>query len=413
MSEQPLPISTTKLRESFCAFSEQSLTDQVFMDNAAGSYTATEVLKRFDHFYTSHKVQPYGVYPASIAAGQMMDESYERIAAALNLPADWIQFGPSTSQNTYVLGKAFAEYLQPGDAIIVTDQDHEANTGAWRKISRHGIEVREWAIDPHTGHLDPADLENLLDDKVRLVAFPHVSNIVGEINPAKELCALIRRSGAISVVDGVSFAPHSLPDLADLGADIYLFSTYKTYGPHLGIMAIDPDLNRTLPNQGHFFNEKKLRYRLTPAGPDHAQIGAVGGIADYLERLAEIAGSSVPGITSFEKARNAMRAQEKQLMVPLLDFLSNRNDIRLIGPADPDGRAPTISLAHHKSGSELAKDLAPLGIMAAGGHFYAWRTLQSLGIDPEHGVLRLSFVHYTSRDDVARTISALDAILSA
>ncbi|MCB9994397.1 MAG: aminotransferase class V-fold PLP-dependent enzyme [Hyphomicrobiaceae bacterium] len=411
MPTLPLPLDPKALREHFPAFAEPGLAGTVFMDNAAGSYPAREVLDRLERFYHAHKVQPYGAFPASIAAGEMMDESYELMAAALNLPVDWIQFGPSTSLNTYVLGKAFAEYFQPGDAIIVTDQDHEANTGAWRKLARQGLEIREWTIDPETGHLDPAGLERLLDDRVRLVAFPHVSNVVGEINPAREICDLVRRSGAISVVDGVSYAPHSLPDLQDLGADIYLFSTYKTYGPHLGVMAIDPDLNRTLPNQGHFFNDKKLRYRLTPAGPDHAQIGAAGGISQYLQEVAamvKVEGTGSP----YAAARNAMRAQELALMAPLLEFLRNRNDIRLIGPASPEPRAPTISFSHERPGRELAAVLAKQGIMAAGGHFYAWRPLEALGIDPEHGVLRLSFVHYTSPGDIDRTIAALDAVLA-
>ncbi len=140
-----------------------------------------------------------------------------------------------------------------------------------------GIEVREWSVDGQTGRLALAALDAVLDDKVNLVAAPHCSNVVGEINPVAEIAKRAHAVGAVLAVDGVSYAPHGLPDLTELGADIYLFSAYKTYGPHQGVMAVRPELAMQLPNQGHFFNDAKPRYRLTPAGPDHAQIAASAG----------------------------------------------------------------------------------------------------------------------------------------
>ncbi|HEY4202840.1 MAG TPA: aminotransferase class V-fold PLP-dependent enzyme [Devosiaceae bacterium] len=407
-----LPLDTTRLRVQFPAFAEPGLSGQAFFENAGGSYTARAVLDRLDHYYRANKLQPYAPYPASQQAGAAMDLAYERIAAALNVSADWIHFGPSTSANTYVLGHAFAGWLKPGDAIVVTNQDHEANSGAWRRLAAHGIEIREWSVDPQTGRLDLAGLDRLLDGKVRLVAAPHCSNIVGEINPVADIVARAHAAGAVTAIDGVSYAPHGLPDLAALGADIYLFSAYKTYGPHQGIMAVRPELAAQLPNQGHFFNDAKPHYRLTPAGPDHAQIAACAGIADYLETVAAIAGPSIPGANPFRRAHAAMRAQETILIRPLLDWLRGRNDIRLIGPDDPEHRAPTLALALAEPGAHVAARLARHGIMAGGGHFYAYRLLKAVGIDPDHGVLRLSFVHYTSEDDMARLIAALDVELA-
>jgi selenocysteine lyase/cysteine desulfurase len=404
-----LPLAIARIRAEFPAFSEPSLTDQAFFENAGGSYTARPVLDRLEHYYRATKVQPYGVHPASIAAGEAMDLAYERIARALNVTADWIHFGPSTSANTYVLGHAFAGWLKPGDAVVVTNQDHEANTGAWRRLAAHGIEIREWRVDPSSGRLDITDLEELLDSKVRIVAAPHCSNIVGEINPVADISARAHDVGAIAVIDGVSYAPHGLPDLAALGCDIYLFSAYKTYGPHQGVMAVRPELAARLPNQGHFFNDTKPRYRLTPAGPDHAQIAACAGIADYLETVAAIAGPDAEGADPFRRAHAAMRAQETALIAPLLDYLRGRNKLRLIGPSDPAHRAPTVSLALDEPGAVVAARLANHGIMAGGGHFYAFRLLEALGIAPAHGVLRLSFVHYTSPEDISRLIAALDA----
>ena len=150
----PLPLDPARIRALFPAFSEPSLKGQAFFENAGGSYTAQPVLDRLDRYYRQTKVQPYGHYPASAAAGAAMDESYAKIAAALNVTPDWIHFGPSTSANTYILGNAFAGFLGPGDAIVVTNQDHEANSGAWRRLEARGIEIREWRIDLRSGRLD-------------------------------------------------------------------------------------------------------------------------------------------------------------------------------------------------------------------------------------------------------------------
>lgn len=406
-----LPLDPTRIRALFPAFDEPSLKGQAFFENAGGSYTARVVLDRLEHFYRATKVQPYGVYAASIEAGEAMNLAFERMAAALNVSADWIHFGPSTSANSYVLGNAFGGWLKPGDAIIVTNQDHEANSGAWRRLAQRGIEVREWGVDGQTGRLDLAGLDALLDSSVKLVAAPHCSNIVGEINPVAEIAARAHAAGAVVAIDGVSYAPHGLPDLAELGADIYLFSAYKTFGPHQGVMAVRPELAAKLPNQGHFFNDGKPRYRLTPAGPDHAQIAASAGVVDYLEQVAEIAGPSVEGANAFRRAHMAMRAQEIALGQPLFDYLNGRNDVQIVGPSDGTVRAPTIALRHREPGSALAARLAKHGIMASGGNFYAWRLMEALGIDPQHGVLRLSFVHYTSPEEIQSLIKALDAEL--
>ncbi|MBL8594671.1 MAG: aminotransferase class V-fold PLP-dependent enzyme [Devosia sp.] len=406
-----LPLDTDLIRAEFPAFREPSLDGWAFFENAGGSYTAQQVLGRLDHYYRATKVQPYGFYPASREAGAAMDLAHRRMAQALNVGMDWIHFGPSTSGNTYTLGNAFAGWLKPGDAVVVTNQDHEANGGAWRRLADRGIVIREWQVDPETGHLDPAALDKLLDSKVRAVCFPHASNIVGEINPVHEIVQKAKSYGAVTVVDGVSYAPHGLPDLLELGCDVYLFSAYKVYGPHQGVMAIRPSLASELPNQGHYFNDTQPRKRLTPAGPDHAQIAATAGVADYLERVAELAGDRVEGANPFRKAHTAMRQQEEILLAPLMEFLRSKNNVRLIGPTDPTKRAPTVSLALGELAVEAADRLARHKVMASGGHFYAYRLLEALGLNPGHGVLRVSFTHYTSAAEVQRLIEALDAEL--
>jgi selenocysteine lyase/cysteine desulfurase len=399
------------VRAQFPAFAEPSLADQAFFENAGGSYTCAPVIARLERYYRSRKVQPYGPYEASRLAGEEMDEARQRLAAMLGVGTDELSFGPSTSANTYVLAQAFRQWMEPGDAIIVTNQDHEANSGPWRRLAEAGFDVREWKVDPESGLLDPADLENLLDERVRLVCFPHCSNVVGAVNPVVEITAVAHAAGAFVCVDGVSYAPHGLPEVGRMGPDIYLFSAYKTYGPHQGIMVIRRELARLLPNQAHHFNGDVLYKRFTPAGPDHAQVAACAGIADYIDALA-----AHHGITGSPTERNRgvhdlMRAHEVALLQPLLDHLKERNSVRLLGPGDAAARAPTVALALDRPGAEAAAALAEHGIMAGGGDFYAQRPLGAMGIDPGHGVLRLSFVHYTSADEVARLMVALDDIL--
>ena len=273
------------VRAQFPAFSDPSLAGRAFFENAGGSYTCRQVIDRLVRFYTQRKVQPYAPYEPSLTGGAEMDEAQTRLAAMLGVDADELSFGPSTTQNTYVLAQAVRQWIKPGEAIVVTNQDHEANSGPWRRLADAGVEVREWQVDPGSGHLAPEGLDAVLDDSVRLVCFPHCSNVVGEINPVTEITAMAHAAGAFVCVDGVSYAPHGLPDVGALGPDIYLFSSYKTYGPHQGIMVVRRRLAELLPNQGHHFNADQLPKRFTPAGPDHAQVAAAAGMVDYFEAL--------------------------------------------------------------------------------------------------------------------------------
>ncbi len=438
-----MPLDIDFVRAQFPAFGVPSLQGQAFFENAGGSYACRQVIDRLTRYYRERKVQPYAPYEASRLAGEEMDEARARLAAMLGVETDELSFGPSTTQNTYVLAQAFGEMLKAGDAIIVTNQDHEANSGPWRRLASRGVEVREWMIDADTGHLPIERLKNLLDEKVRLVCFPHASNIVAEINPVAEIARMAHAAGAYVCVDGVSYAPHGFPNVGALGADIYLFSAYKTYGPHQGVMVMRRALGEKLPNQGHYFNAGVLYKRFTPAGPDHAQIAASAGMADYVDDLyahhyAGVSKSShsgatrsgEPGIHAGDGFRvlasgeprndgntiavraafvhDLMRARETELLQPLLDFLKSKNSVRLLGPRHAAKRAPTIAMALSEPGEAVAAKLAAHGIMCGGGNFYGVRCLNALGVDPDHGALRVSFVHYTAKEEVEKLMRALD-----
>lgn len=405
------------VRAQFPAFASPVSEGQAFFENAGGSYPCVQVVERLHRFYTDRKVQPYSPYPASRLGGEEMDEARTRLGALMGVAREEVSFGPSTSANTFVLAVAARGWLTTGSAaggaVVVTNQDHEANTGVWRRLAADGIEVREWQIDPQTGHLDLADLAALLaDGRVRLVCFPHCSNVVAEINPVAEIAAMAREAGARTVVDGVSYAPHGLPDVGALGCDVYLYSAYKTYGPHQGIMVVRAEFGAELPAQGHSFNAGTLYKRFTPAGPDHAQIAACAGMADYIDALyARHFSAEASPLARNNAVHDLMRAQEVAVIAPLLDYLAARNDVRLLGPRDAGLRAPTVAVALDRAAAPVAAELCALGLNCGGGDFYAVRPLAAMGIDLEQGVLRMSGVHYTSAADVARLIAALDEVL--
>ena len=408
-------LDSAFVRAQFPAFQVPSLQGQAFFENAGGSYPCGQVVARLTRFYTERKVQPYAPYAASELGGAEMDEARSRLSALMGVAGDELSFGPSTSANTYVLAQAFRAWMKPGQAIIVTNQDHEANSGVWRRLADDGIEVREWQIDPDTGRLDLADLASILDENVKLVCFPHCSNVVADINPVAQIVTMAHAVGAVCCVDGVSYAPHGLPDVGALGADIYLFSAYKTYGPHQGIMVIRRELGMKLPYQGHFFNADTLYKRFTPAGPDHAQVAACAGMADYIEALYahHFAGAAqnASAVQRGAAVHDLMRSEEEALLQPLLDYLAARNDLRLLGSRRAADRAPTVAIALDRAAEPVAQALASHGVMAGGGDFYAVRPLRAMGIDLDRGVLRMSFVHYTTKSEVDQLIRALDQVL--
>lgn len=401
------------VRSQFPAFSEPTLKGWAFFENAGGSYPCAQFINRLTDFYRKNKVQPYYPYPAAQRAGALMDASYERMAEYLNVAASEIHFGPSTTLNVYVLANAMRPMWKDGDELVVSCQDHEANAGAWRKLATRGIKIIEWPVDPETGILQVKDLKGLISDRTKMIAFPHCSNVIGHINPVKEISEIAHQHGALCVVDGVAYAPHALPDLKNLGADIYLFSLYKTFGPHLGLMYVDKALIGQLENQSHFFKEGITRNMLTPAGPDHAQIGAVQGVLDYFDTVYEHHFDVAATPPQRRSALNRLfREHENTLLERLLDFLRARDDVQIIGPDTLKNRAPTVAIIpKNKDIDTVYEHLTKHKLMLGKGDFYAVRPLTGMGIPRPPGVLRISFLHYTSMNEVDQLIAGLKEAL--
>lgn len=402
------------IRSQFPAFSEPSLEGFAHFENAGGSYACGQVIENLHRYYRETKLQPnYGFEP-SHRAGQQMELARERMASWLNVATDEVHFGPSTSQNTYVIAQSLRQHLKPGDEVIVTNQDHEANIGAWRRLEADGMVIREWQVNPETAELDSADLDKLLNERTKVVAFTHCSNIVGSVHPVREWVDKIHAAGALAIVDGVSYAGHGLPDVDALGADIYLFSLYKVYGPHLGVMVMRKAANEQLPPQCHFFNAGHTTDRFTPAGPDHAQVASVNGVLDYFEAVYShhYGSDESSALQKTNRVRALFQHAERRNLRPLLDFLDQRQGVRLIGKAITKNRAPTVSVTVEGRDPEvIAAELAGQKIGIGNGNCYAYRLMEPLGISPEQGVVRLSFVHYTRKEELDRLMKSLDQIL--
>lgn len=408
-----MTLDTDFIRAQYPVFSNPKTARWAMFENAGGSYVPAQVIDRLHDFFRFTKVQPYGPFESSIEAGEAMEAGYRAMAGLLDCDPDDLTLGPSTTMNFYVLAHGIRPSLEPGEEIVVTNQDHEANIGCWRRLEEFGVIIKEWRIDPATGELSIDELESLITDRTRLICFSLCSNIVGTMNDVKAVCDLARGVGALTAGDGVSFAPHRVLAVNDSGLDFYLFSTYKTFGPHLGIMWGKRSVLDTLEPQGHYFNRDLPHYRFNPAGPLHAEIGSLAGIGSYIEDVYDhhFNGEETDFHSKAEKVFDLFARYETTQANRILDALKAVPGARIIGKdhAEVGTRAATISFTiDGKPSEETVKKLVEKDIAVRNGHFYAVRCLEALGItDTSDGVIRISLVHYNSENDVDRLVEAL------
>jgi len=409
-------MSDTQLDLDFCrSFFPPLANGEVYFENAGGSYAARQVIEALEAYMRECQCQPGWGFASSRSANGRLERSQNLMAEAINADRDEIVVGPSTTLNVYVLAHALAPLLEAGSEIIVTNQDHEANGGAWRRLADAGVVVREWRIDARTGDLELDALDELLNERTKLVCFPHVSNIVGSLNDVGAITAKAHAVGAMVCVDGVATVAHHLPDMKELDVDFYLFSVYKMFGPHLAIMYAKRERIEAASNQNHFFHEGNIPEKLHPGGLSYESTASIAGIVDYLECVyGHHFGAKDNDLrTRLHKVYGLFQAQESSLMAPVIDYIAGREDIRLIGRASSDSskRAATFSVTvEGRNPADVAAQLWERGICVGYGHFYGYRCVEALGIDPAQGVLRFSMVHYNTLDEVDQLTTALDAI---
>ncbi len=390
-----------------------------FFDNAGGSQTLEHVTRRIVEYLHGSDVQHGASYAVSRLAEKRVAAGVAAVAGYIGAPSpECVIMGPSTSQLLRLLSGSLAATLRPGDEIIVTNCDHEANIGPWLALAEHGATIKTWRLDPESLSLRSEDLEKLLTERTRLVAFTHCSNLLGSINPVREFADLIHAAGALVCVDGVAYAPHRNVDVLNLDVDLYVFSGYKVYGPHVAAMYGRAELLRELPGTNHFFiGENDIPYKFQPGGLNYELCYGMLGLADYFGDLASTHGRpDIAGDVSQSAAfaTDLIAAHEENLAGRFLDFLAAKPAVRVVGLANADraDRVPTISFVHDSKRSDTIVDAVdPHRIGIRYGDFYARRLVEDLGLAERGGVVRVSMVHYNTLAEVDRLIAALDPLL--
>ncbi len=410
-----IKLDINYVRSQFPAFKNTISKEWSFFENAGGSYVPENVIKKLNDFMISTKVQPYADYDMSKIAGENMDKAINYFSKMINAKQNEILIGGSTSINLYVLSNALKKFIKPGDKIIVTNQDHEANISPWRRLESIGAKIVEWKFNLNNHELETKELEKIIDHKTKILAVTHCSNIVGSINNLKKISDIAHNYNTIVIGDGVSYAPHGFPDVKKLDVDFYTFSLYKTFGPHLALMYGKEEILRELPNQNHEFLDGEYPYTINPGGPNHEELVSLIGIYEYFENLYNhhFNLKELSILSKIKKVNELISNHEEDIANPILKYLSNRKDLKLIGKnkITNKDRAPTISfISKIKSSKEVSKILVDNKIATRNDNFYAWRCLKHLGINTEDGLVRISMAHYNNRQEIDKLLSALEKI---
>lgn len=387
-----------------------------FFDNAGGSQILKQAVERMNSFLFDKNVQIGGSYTTSQDAAQAL---YDARSAAMQLVnasrPEEIIFGSSTTVLLQNLARAMSSQLSAGDEIIVTISDHESNIGPWDKLRDAGVTIKFWPLNKDTYALDLDDLAQLITDKTRLVCVTHVSNIIGTINPIADIAAFVHAHGARICVDAVAYAPHRAVDVKAWGVDYYVFSLYKTYGPHYALMYGKYSHLLELDTLYHYFYGKdKVPGKMEPGNPNYELAYATVGIVDYLCELGTRAGSNGDNREKITTAFQAIAQQEDLLTERLLSYLRSRNDCRIIGQTtNRDGqRIPTISfVVDGQDSAEICKAMDAHKIAIRFGDFHARRLVEYLDLTTNNGTVRVSMVHYNTLSEVDALIAALDQII--
>ena len=389
----------------------------VFLDGAAGSQVPARVAEAVSGYLIGTNANHGGPFATSVESDAMLDAAHQAAADFLGTAdPDTVAFGANMTTLTLAVSRALAATWQPGDRILVSHLDHDANVTPWTLAAHDaGVAVDHIDIHPDTVTLDLDTLHARITDSTRLVAIGAASNLSGSVNPVTEITQAAHRVGALVFVDAVHLAPHRLLDVEAWDCDLLACSAYKFFGPHVGLLWGRRDLLESLK-----------AYKLRPASnqlPDKWMTGTgnhegIAGVGEAIEYLADLGRSVDPTAESRRQAlTTAFRAigdHERELSLGLLDGLLRLPGVTIHGITDPDlidQRVATYSITHDQlSPGELSEHLARRGIFTWAGNHYALPATEALGLEPG-GTLRISALHYNSLEDIERTISALGEVL--
>jgi cysteine desulfurase family protein (TIGR01976 family) len=377
----------------------------VYLDNAGGSQVLRRVADRVREYLLTSSVQLGASYPQSQLAGERVLAARRAVAELINAAHDdEVVMGGATTLLMFLLIQALAPGIGPGDEIIVTQSDHEANIGAWMRLRQAGAAVKVWNVNPDSLELELGDLQRLLSPRVRWVAVTWASNILGTINPVPDIARLVHAAGARLCVD-----------VQAGGADVVVFSFYKVFGPHYAVLWGRRELLLSLPSLNHYFiGPEVIPYKLQPGNVNYELSYGCIGIHEYLRDTGTALGAAGSARQRMQAAFDAFARHEDELAERLLTWLRGKRAVRIIGHATARDarRVPTISFVVADTPSEsIVRHVDAHGIGIRFGDFYARRLIEALGLQAQGGVIRASIAHYNTADEIDRLIQHLDEVI--
>ena len=413
-----------------------------FLDGPGGTQVPQRVIDAISEYLRTSNANTCGAYTTSRRSDQMIAEARSAMADFLDGDPDEIVFGPNMTSLTYAISRAIGRGLGPGDEIVLTLLDHDANFSPWKALEERGVKVQVVDICQEDCTLDMDDLVRKINSRTRIVAVGYASNAVGTINEVKTMVRLAHEAGALAFIDAVHYAPHGPIDVRELDCDFLVCSTYKFFGPHVGVL---------YGKREHLarFEPYKLRAN-TNAVPqrwewgtlNHECLAGVVACVDYWVELgrrssgdaatsgnaggnghvgmgaltrAAKRGSAIPRRAGIISAYSAMRAHERSLMRRMLAGIAEIPGLRLYGISDPariDRRCPTfaVRITGHTP-LELATKLGERGIFTWDGNYFALNLTERLGVEKDGGFLRIGLVHYNAEAEVDRLWGAVKQIV--
>jgi cysteine desulfurase family protein (TIGR01976 family) len=416
-------LDLTAIRAQFPALAQTvNGHPAAFLDGPGGTQVPQRVIDAISDYLRHDNANTGGAYSTSRHTDAMIAAARSAMGDFLNCGADEVVFGQNMTSLTFAISRAIGRELKPGDEILVTRLDHDANVSPWIAMAEdRGVTVRWAEIHDEDCTLDMRDLASKITPKTKLVAVGYASNAVGTINPVKAIVRLAHGVGALAYIDAVHYAPHGLIDVAALECDFLVCSTYKFFGPHMGVLF------------GKREHLQRLRpYKVRPntnAIPNcwewgtlnHECIAGIGACVDYIAdigRRARPAGSA-PGVgerrAAIEAAYEAIREHERALLERALTGLQKIPSAKIYGITDParmSERCGTIAVRiEGHTPLELATKLGERGIFTWDGNYYALNLTEHLDVEKSGGFLRIGLVHYNTAEEVDRLLSALSGIV--
>jgi cysteine desulfurase family protein (TIGR01976 family) len=389
------PLDVEALRERFSALAGHA----AYLDGPGGSQCPREVVEAVSGYLSESNANLGGAFPSSAASDGVMERGRAAAADFTGGEPEGIAFGANMTTLNFLLAHAVARTLRPGEEIVVTQLDHDANVSPWLLVAAdHDLVVRHAPIRAGDVTLDHDALEALIGERTRVVAFTLASNAVGSLTDPARIAAAAHRAGALAWADAVHLAPHRRLRAGDWGLDVLLCSPYKFFGPHLGIAALRPELAGSLPaDRVRPADEHPRGHRFETGTQSHEAVAGTVAAVDYLRSLGE---------GSLDLALEGIGAHEDALSERFLDGLPDR--VELYGIRAVEGRTPTFCFnVAGREPREVAERLGEQGIYVWDGDYYALEPMRALGLAERGGAVRAGFLHYTTEDEVDRLLSAL------